>query len=100
MRKDQLVSWWIKRFAFLGDAVYPANHAGKMVYNVTELNALLRLLEQIPAEKLLVSHKQQLIQEKTSLQAKLKAIYRQRKPGEPWIVWEDPKMPDPFARKK
>lgn len=73
------------KYAFLGDAVYPADKKGELLYNVSLLAQEIALLKEIEAEYLCVSHKPGFIYKKKAILAFLESVYRRRKSGEAYI---------------
>lgn len=72
-------------FAFLGDSVYCHVKDGKAVYNAGQLQALIKALKSLKADKLLLSHNQPLECHRETEISKLEEIYSLRKKNEPYI---------------
>ena len=72
-------------YAFLGDAVYPADKKGELLYNVSLLAQEIALLKEIKAEYICVSHKPGFIYKKKAIIAFLESVYRRRELGEAYI---------------
>ena len=72
-------------YAFLGDAVYPADKKGELLYNVSLLAQEIALLKEVKAEYFCVSHKSGFVYKKKAIIAFLESVYRRRKPGEAYI---------------
>ncbi len=73
------------KYAFLGDATYATQKAGKVVYNAGILAEEIRVLEKLDAKYFMLSHREPFVQEKEVVLSELKAIYARRKQGEPYI---------------
>lgn len=76
-------------FAFVGDALYPGRKGGHPVYNFNTLSETIRAVEEIPAEKLLLSHAPGLVREKGKILETLRAWLATRKPAEALLVRDD-----------
>ena len=75
-------------YAFLGDAVYPAQKDGKAGYNAGVLQETIRLLESLGASRFLISHAEPFEADASRVVAYLKAVYALRQKGCPWIFPE------------
>lgn len=73
-------------YAFVGDATYATRKNGKVIYNVSLLRETIVVLENIKAEKLLLSHKNELIESRENVISELKQIYSMRIQNEAYIV--------------
>lgn len=72
-------------FAFLGDSTYCEVKDGKPVYNAGQLQALIKTLKSLKADKFLLSHNQPLECDGKAEISKLEEIYSLRKKDEPYI---------------
>lgn len=73
-------------YAFLGDSTYAFRKDGQIAYNVSVLHETIRVLEELPAQKFVLSHKLPEIREKESVLNELREIYKLRRPGEAYII--------------
>ena len=65
-------------YAFVGDALYPAEKNGRAVYNVSLLHETIEVLTKLRAPYLLVSHAVPFVQAREEALANLRAIYARR----------------------
>lgn len=72
-------------YAFVGDAVYPAEKGGRTVYNVSLLSETIACLKSLPAKYLLVSHAAGLVREKREVVSALEKIRAAREAGQAYI---------------
>ncbi|MCH4239132.1 MAG: MBL fold metallo-hydrolase [Oscillospiraceae bacterium] len=86
--KGSLIAVVNDTYAFLGDALYTAMKRGVPVYNVQLLREGIRLLENLPAEYLLVSHDTPFVHAKTEVLEKLKTYAAQAQPHEAYLQME------------
>lgn len=74
-------------YAFLGDALYPAQKASGLVYNVSLLAQQIKVLEKLQAEQFFISHKVPALRSKTAVLTWLKKVYSKRIPGQTYLPW-------------
>jgi len=74
-----------EHICFMGDALYPAYKNGQSFYNVGILQEQIGLLQNLPAQDLMLSHKKILLQKKQGVIAWMKSIYAKRIEKDPWI---------------
>lgn len=72
-------------FAFVGDALYGMEKNRKYVYNAQKLKEEINVLKALKAEKLLVSHFDGMVREKSDVISELETIYRKRISYSPFI---------------
>lgn len=75
--------------AFFGDAMYAMTKNGEAVYNAQLLKEEIDRLDQLPAETLLLSHREPMAQPKERVLHTLKKIYEARHRSQPYIRVED-----------
>lgn len=75
-------------YIFVGDAIYPAYRADKRVYNVNLLKDEIELLESLPGEYILTSHREKFVNSKSSIIKYLKKIFDAKESGNPYIEWK------------
>lgn len=74
-------------YAFLGDAIYPAQKADELVYNASLLAQQIKVLEALQAEQFFISHKVPAVRSKTAVLTWLKTVYSKRIPGQTYFCW-------------
>lgn len=74
-----------EEFAFLGDAIYGAVKNGKIVMNVSLLKEMILALNNLKADKFLLSHDTAFVKSKTTVISELNDLYQKRQKGEPYI---------------
>ncbi len=72
-------------FAFLGDAAYSAEKDNKQIYNKNLLKDEIEFLKSLPAEKLLLSHKERFIYPKKVIIRQLESVYLSHKTDNAYI---------------
>ena len=75
-----------KEYIFLGDGIYSRKKDGKAVYNVQLLKEQMKLLEELPGEKLFLSHEKRPVKGKKSMIKFLEKIYEKREKNNPYIA--------------
>lgn len=75
-------------YAFLGDAIYPKEKEGKLIYNVSLLAQQIQTLNALRADRFLISHKNPLVRPKTAVLSWLQQIYSKRKQGQAYLCLE------------
>lgn len=73
------------KFVFLGDCIYPTEKRGRTCYNVQQLNAQIKIMEEIDGEFFCTSHARILPKSRDAVITHLKDIYKMRTANEPWI---------------
>lgn len=72
-------------YIFLGDGIYSRKKDGKAVYNVQQLKEQIRLLQELPGEKLFLSHEKRPVKAKKGMVKFLEKIYEKREKDNPYI---------------
>lgn len=72
-------------YIFLGDAVYSRKKDGAAVYNVQLLKEEVKLLQELPGEKLFLSHEKRPVKAKHGMVRFLQKIYEKREKDKPYI---------------
>lgn len=74
-----------QEYILLGDALYSRKKDGKAVYNVQLLKEQIRLLKELPGDKLFLSHEKRPVKAKKSMVKFLEKIYEKREKENPYI---------------
>lgn len=74
-----------EEYIFLGDGIYSRKKDGKAVYNVQLLKEQMKLLRELPGEKLFLSHEKRPVKVKRSMVRFLEKIYEKREKNNPYI---------------
>lgn len=72
-------------YIFLGDALYSRTKDRQAVYNVQLLKEEIRLLQELPGDKLFLSHEKRPVKAKKGMVKFLEKIYEKRKTNHPYI---------------
>ena len=72
-------------YMFIGDSSYCMMKDGKALYNSQQLKALIDLLKEKPASRMLISHDKKFVRNKAVLIRQLESIYEHRTPDSPYI---------------
>lgn len=72
-------------YAFLGDAVYPTEKAGRPCYNSGQLLDEIRMLKSLDVKYFCISHAAIFVKPKENIITHLEEIYSKRKGNEPYI---------------
>lgn len=75
-----------EKYVFLGDSVYGKHIDRRLAYNQQLLIEQLKILNDIKADKCLVSHDENYIIDKADIIAKFEKILSKKKSGEPLII--------------
>lgn len=74
-----------REFIFLGDGIYSRKKDGRAVYNVQLLKEQMKLLQELPGDKLFISHEKRPVKAKKSMLRFLEKIYEKREKKNPYI---------------
>ena len=75
-----------EEYILLGDGMYSRKKDGKAVYNVQLLKEQMKLLQELPGEKLFLSHEKRPVKAKRSMVKFLEKIYEKREKNNPYIA--------------
>ena len=73
-------------YILLGDGIYSRKKDGKAVYNVQLLKEQIKLLQELPGDKLFLSHEKRPVKAKKSMIKFLEKIYEKREKNSPYIA--------------
>lgn len=75
-----------EEYILLGDGLYSRKKDGKAVYNVQLLKEQIKLLQELPGDKLFLSHEKRPVKAKKSMIKFLEKIYEKREKNSPYIA--------------
>ena len=75
-----------KEYILLSDGIYSRKKDGKAVYNVQLLKEQIKLLQELPGDKLFLSHEKRPVKAKRSMIKFLEKIYEKREKNNPYIA--------------
>lgn len=73
-------------FVFLGDAVYPKDSGEQGIYNRSVITEQIRLLEELEAGKVLISHDRAYVMDKRAVLLFLRSLLKKGDPSSPFII--------------
>lgn len=73
-------------YILMGDGIYSRKKDGKAVYNVQLLKEQIKLLQELPGDKLFLSHEKRPVKAKKGVVKFLEKIYEKREKNNPYIA--------------